>query len=126
MSTILLDTDIVVDLLRGKVPIRNRIDEILMNGIALSVTPITWAEIHSGIRRGEEETVRQFFDSVRNLSIESSMGKRAGEYLRLYGKSHGVRLADALIAATASVLQIMLFTMNRKHYPMKDVDLYPS
>ena len=42
---------------------------------------------------------------------------------REYGKSHGVGLADALIAATAEVVGAQLVTLNKKHFPMLD-DVY--
>jgi len=42
----------------------------------------------------------------------------AGEYLRRYNKSHNLKIADALIAASAVQNQADLWTRNRKHYPM--------
>jgi predicted nucleic acid-binding protein len=44
--------------------------------------------------------------------------------LRRYRKSHGVELADALIAATAVAHSAMLWTRNRKHYPMKELAFF--
>lgn len=35
-----------------------------------------------------------------------------------YGKSYGVGLADAIIAATVEAEQAELKTLNTKHYPM--------
>jgi len=39
-------------------------------------------------------------------------------YRRDYGKSHGVGIADAIIAALAKDLNAKLATLNKKHYPM--------
>ena len=39
---------------------------------------------------------------------------------RSWGKSHGVGLNDALIAATARRSGRVLWTLNDKHYPMLD------
>jgi predicted nucleic acid-binding protein len=39
-------------------------------------------------------------------------------------RSHAVELADALIAAAASVTGLRLWTLNRRHYPMPDVRFY--
>jgi predicted nucleic acid-binding protein len=44
--------------------------------------------------------------------------------LRQYRKSHGVEIADALIAAAAVANRAELWTRNRKHYPMKDVSFF--
>jgi hypothetical protein len=49
---------------------------------------------------------------------------KAGQYLKSYAKSHGVQLGDALIAACGSVENLQLWTLNRKHYPMKDVEFF--
>jgi len=49
---------------------------------------------------------------------------RAGDYLKRYAKSHHVELGDALIAATASIHKLELWTRNRRHYPMNDVAFY--
>ena len=45
-------------------------------------------------------------------------------YLRQYGKSHGVEIADALIAASAVANRATLWTRNRKHYPMKELSFF--
>ena len=39
-------------------------------------------------------------------------------YKRDFGKSHGVGLADAIMAATAEAEKAELKTLNMKHYPM--------
>ncbi len=46
------------------------------------------------------------------------MAADGGLLRRDYGKSHGVGLADALVAATAEMPGLELVTLNRKHDPM--------
>jgi predicted nucleic acid-binding protein len=58
------------------------------------------------------------------VSTEASVGRRAGEYLRRYRKSHAVELGDALIAAGAVASGGRLWTRNRKHYPMPELTFY--
>jgi hypothetical protein len=58
------------------------------------------------------------------VPADAAVGRRAGEYLRRYRKSHSVELGDALIAATAVVSGAMLWTRNRKHYPMTELTFY--
>jgi len=48
----------------------------------------------------------------------------AGRYVNRYGKSHGVEVMDALIAATAKVNRLPLWTLNKKHYPMRDIRFF--
>ena len=51
-------------------------------------------------------------------------GRRAGEYLRRYRKSHTVELGDAMIAASAVVSGARLWTQNRKRYPMPELTYF--
>jgi predicted nucleic acid-binding protein len=55
---------------------------------------------------------------------DAEIGRRAGDYLRRYRKSHGVELGDALIAATAVANGSTIWTRNRKHYPMKELSFF--
>ena len=58
------------------------------------------------------------------LPVDGETGRRAGDYLRQYRKSHSVELGDALIAATAVQNDAALWTRNRKHYPMNELSFY--
>lgn len=61
---------------------------------------------------------------LETLSISGEIGKKAGLYLSAYAKSHSVEPGDALIAASAAVGHLPLWTLNRKHYPMKDIRFF--
>jgi predicted nucleic acid-binding protein len=50
--------------------------------------------------------------------VDAAIAVRGGLFRRDYAKSHGVGIADALIAATAEVAGATLVTLNRKHFPM--------
>ncbi len=87
-------------------------------------SPVTAAEIFHGIRDGEREVVEASLTVMTCAPIDQKIGRRAGEYLRLFHRSHNLQLGDALIAAAAAVHGLDLWTRNRKHYPMKDVCHY--
>jgi len=57
-------------------------------------------------------------------SIDEDVGLKGGVYMRQYGRSHGVEVADALIAASAVASGAELWTRNRTHYPMKEVSFF--
>jgi len=61
---------------------------------------------------------------MMTVPIETEIGTRAGDYLRDFHSSHAIELGDALIAATASIHHLDLWTQNRKHFPMKDVRFF--
>jgi predicted nucleic acid-binding protein len=50
--------------------------------------------------------------------LDAKIGRQAGDYLARYAKSHGVEIADALVAAAAAMSGLRLWTLNRRHYPM--------
>lgn len=122
--TILLDSDVVIENLRGTASIVTTLHQALERENSFFITPITWAEIYAGIRTGEERAVEIFFGATPCISITEEIGKKAGEYLSAFSRSHGVKIADALIAATAFDEELSLFTLNRKHYPMTDIEFY--
>ncbi len=72
----------------------------------------------------ESEKLTALFGSLVCVPIDSETGKRAGEYLRQYRRSHGVELGDALIAAAAVMNGAALWTRNRKRYPMRGLGFY--
>ena len=67
----------------------------------------------------EAVALEELFSILACLPIDAAIARQAGDYLRQYQKSHGVEIADALIAATADVHGLELWTRSRKHYPMK-------
>jgi predicted nucleic acid-binding protein len=89
-------------------------------------TAVAWAEIYAGIRSGEEPLTQAFFEARGEIVLDATVGRRAGAYLARYGRSHGVELADALVAAAATTSGVRLWTLNRKHYPMPDLRFYEA
>ncbi|MBL0701952.1 MAG: hypothetical protein JJV91_00540 [Desulfosarcina sp.] len=53
-----------------------------------------------------------------SFPVDAEIAKTGGLYKRDYAKSHGVGLADAILAATAEARNAELKTLNIKHYPM--------
>ena len=120
--TVLVDSDILIEVTRGNDrAILARWMELSESGGAILYSPVTAAEIWAGARPKERETIAGLFRALVCVPIDGETGHRAGEYLRQYGKSHGVELGDALIASTALQNHATLWTRNRKHYPMKEL-----
>ena len=116
---ILIDSDILIWILRGREEIRTRFLELSENAeIRLFITPVHSSEIYAGLKEKERIDTALFLESIPCLGIDAKTGKLSGEYLNQYQKSHGITLADALISACAKINGLRLWTMNRKHYPM--------
>lgn len=121
MPNILIDTDVVIEWLRGNEMLIGRLITIKHSGNIMFYSPVTKAEIFHGLRPGEEEKTIDFFLSCISIPIDDEIGEKAGLYLAKYNKSHSMALGDALIAATCYIHKISLFTLNKKHYPTKDI-----
>jgi len=126
LANILLDSDVIIEWLRGNEPFVTKIAELLEQHSQLFWTPVSVAEIYAGVRKSEETRAGNLFVLLESVSISPDIGKKAGEYLKLYAKSHGVESADALVGACAFIEKLPLWTLNRKHYPMKDLSFFAS
>lgn len=87
-------------------------------------TAISWAEIYAGLRAGEEAPTEAFFEARGEVLLDAVAGRRAGQYLARHRASHGVEIADALVAAAAVTAGLQLWTRNRRHYSMSDLSFY--
>jgi predicted nucleic acid-binding protein len=125
VTAVLVDSDILIELLRRRdSAILAAWRELVESDALVACSPVTVAEIWGGVRKGEEAAVTAMFAAMVHLPIDEAAGQLAGEYLRKYRPSHGVEIGDALIAASAAVHRCRLWTRNRKHFPMRDVELY--
>jgi predicted nucleic acid-binding protein len=125
LKSVLIDSDILIEVSRGRDHvILERWDELSRGDTAPLCSLVTVAELWHGARPHEQKTLRAMFAAVTCIAIDLEIGERAGEYLRQYAKSHHVELGDALIGATASIHNALLWTRNRRHYPMKEIIFY--
>jgi predicted nucleic acid-binding protein len=112
----LLDTTVLVDLLRKK-PVALTWLRSIAGKPAVSVVSLT--ELYAGARnRREEQEILVLERSVRLLTLDRDIAVRAGVFVRLYGASHGIDDPDAIIGATAEHHGLRLATLNVKHFPM--------
>ena len=114
--SILVDTDVLIDFLRGNTKAAAFINEISSRII---LSPIVVAELYAGVKGKAELTILENFVSLfRVVPLTVEIAKIGGLYKRDFGKSHGVGLADAILAATADAEKAELKTLNVKLYPM--------
>ncbi len=60
----------------------------------------------------------EFVKNLKVIPITVEIAINGGLFRRDYFKSHGVGLADAIIAATVEAEDVVLVTLNKKHFPM--------
>ena len=103
MADILVDTDVFIDHLRGFRPMRT-------GGRRLHYSVITRAELFSGTRGVEAAAI--LLAPLGEIPVDRAIAERAGRIRR----DTGIRLPDALIAATALSRSMLLATRNRKDF----------
>jgi predicted nucleic acid-binding protein len=77
----------------------------------MSVSVITRSELYAGHQR-EEPTVQALLSQMAELDVNPAIARRAGRIKR----EAGLKIADALIAATALEHQLPLMTRNLRHF----------
>ena len=112
----LLDTDVLIDFLRGQTEARDFVASLPRE---VAVSAVTVAELHVSVREGaERQALEAMLATFLILPLDDDTARQGGLLRRDYGNSHGVGLNDALIAATAQRHTLRLATLNIKHYPM--------
>lgn len=123
-TKLLVDTDVLIEHLRGRAPVAGKFEGLFTSDVSIFYSPVSKAEIYAGMQKGEEEKTANLFRLMQPLTIEDKVGEKAGRYLKQYQPSHGLELGDALQAACAFVFEVQVWTLNKKHYPMTDIEFF--
>lgn len=127
MANYLLDSDVLIWLLRGRRETIDLVDELSDEG-APACSALSRYEVEVGMLPNEKKSTQELFDNLTVLPVDSPISAKAAELVRRYkAKAKGKTLDpfDALIAATCVVNDLMLVTYNPKHFPMPELRKYP-
>ena len=124
---LVLDTNIVIDLLKKMPTVVDRFLALLEAQTQFLICPIVVAEVYAGAFKREHKDIEALFDVCHRIDMDIDTGRLAGIYANQYAKAFsGVALEDYVLAATARVHRCPLWTHNRKHYPMDDIELFKA
>lgn len=111
-----LDTTVLIDVLRGYVPAVEflaGLDELP------ACSEITRLEIMRGLRSGERGQAERVFQTLDWIPVDEHVSRAAGEYGRHLRRSHGsIDNEDLIVAASAEILGGEVATSNTKDFPM--------
>ena len=120
---LLIDTTVLVDFLRGHPHAVHYMRDLELKPF---VSAMTVAELYGGVREGvERQNLDRVLTGYEHVPIDDMVAEKGGLFFRKFSRSHGVGLADALIAACADVVSARLVTHNRRHFPMLAEVLVP-
>ena len=124
---LVLDTNIVIDLLKKVSPVVEQFLSLLEAQTIFLISPIVVAEVYAGAFKREYKDIEALLDLCLRVPMDSETGRMAGLYANQYAKAfQGIALEDYLLAATARAHRCPLWTHNRKHYPMDDIELFAA
>ncbi len=123
---ILVDTDILIDAGRGdKTAVRYL--ETSEKDTILAVSVVTVMELLVGCEnKKEQQAVKQFIKRFEVFLLAERISEKAVTLLKKYRLSHGLLIADALLAATAIENRLPLVSKNQRDYRFIDeLELLP-
>lgn len=117
----LLDTDILIWVLRGNNEIIEKVSQFKEDS-PLCISVVSIAEIYKNIFPSELTQTEDFLSQHIQFEVNQKIAKIAGFYWQQYSKLlKNLSLTDCLIAATANFNEVKLVTLNIKHFPMDDI-----
>jgi len=112
---ILCDTNIIVELYKGNSETINALQSLGVRQIAISA--VTQAELFYGaINKTELIQIQKQLNLFHILPIDQDISEQFIQLMAQYSLSHKLAIPDALIAATALVHNLHLYTLNTKDF----------
>jgi hypothetical protein len=112
---ILCDTDVIIEFYKNNRQIVFELEKIGENGIAIS--PVTIAELFYGaLNKKELQQINKDVNSLKILGFNPEIGETLLFLMSKYSLANNLKIPDAIIAATAIVNNVELFTLNVRDF----------
>jgi len=114
---ILLDTDILIDLLRSRPETLSWFEKEFSKKDSLHISLVTKLELLRGCKRKKERVVLyDWLKSFHLVHLSEVISEKAEELFEKYYPKQGLGILDALIAATTICSKLVLYSGNQKHF----------
>ena len=122
MAAVLLDTTVLIDVLRGRLPARERLIALRAGGDSPWTCAINVEEVARGLRMRERPPAEALIRGLRIAPLGADEGWLAGEWRRRFAeRGRTLSQADCLVAAAVVSLGGRLATGNPKDFPMREL-----
>jgi predicted nucleic acid-binding protein len=122
LAAVLLDTTVLIDVLRGRPGARSRLLALRDAGDVPYTCAINVEEVVRGLRPSEDQPARSLFAGLRLVPLSETEGWQAGEWRRDFAqRGQTLTQADCLVAAAALAVGARLATGNAKDFPMPEL-----
>lgn len=118
MRPVLLDSSVLIDVLRGRPEAVAYLDRTRAATALVSVTPVR-TEVLGGIRSDGVRVTLDLLREIHWLDVTIDLADVAAGLSRRFRPAHsGVGVVDYLVAAGSIHIDAGLATMNVRHFPM--------
>jgi len=117
--SVLADTSILLDHLRGVEPARELLRQPFERGEIVYGSVLTRIELSIGMRRAERRATDALVAALHWLPVDQTVADAADVLARRFAPAHsGIDAVDYCVAATAERHGLELWTLNVRHFPM--------
>lgn len=120
---LLIDTDVLIWYMKGNEKAYNAVENL----DSFSISVVAYIELVQGMRnKNELSNLRRALSdwNAKVLYISEEISLKAMFFVEQHYLSHSIKLADALIGATAIVNGLPILTGNDKHYKiLRDIQI---
>jgi tRNA(fMet)-specific endonuclease VapC len=114
-DSILVDTNIIIEVLKNNKGIIKHIDSIGIDRVVVSC--ITVMELYYGaLNKVDLRNTKKYLKAFEVIKINHKISKLAIDLIEKYSKGYNLNLPDAFIAATSIVSGLKLYTLNVKDF----------
>jgi len=121
---VLVDSDILIDIARSNSQTINFLSKLQKKHV-LVTSVVSKMELLIGCKNKTElnKTIR-FFSLLKVIPLNETISDKAVSLLKTYRLSHGLEIADSLIASSAFVHECPLLSKNKKDFRfIPDIEL---
>ena len=117
-----VDSNVLIDYLKGNVKAQAFLNKIFSDAdYELCLGAIQRAEIIFFTRQNEEKAVLEVLGNFKSYSVSQEIVDLGAKIYKKWNPSHGIDINDALLAASVDIHGGVIFTLNTKHFPMKNL-----
>lgn len=121
MEVIFVDTNILIEYLKGD---RKLLNQIRFNNICIS--DVVLMELYQGARnKNDLNYIKKSLENISVVATDNDIISLAKNILEAYNLSHNSKIYDCIIAATVLIYDLPLLTYNKKDFQyIPDLKLY--
>ena len=122
MEKVVLDTNILIEILKGNQKIISKLEHL---DITYCISSITAMELFYGaLNKQELLKLKKFITLFEVIQLNEKISIISTDLIFKYSKSHNLAIADSLIASTCISENISLYTLNLKDFKfIQDLNL---